>query len=232
MDYTPGTQAERDALIAKMDAEAAKAIAEARQAELGAQLLEQDLVHVNLEMAESKGTEERRLASDHHHRTYRMVATVGDGTVKAANEKLTMWHRIDPGCDITFVINSPGGDIIAGFHRFDTLRWRSDQDHHITTIGLGMAASMGGVVLQAGDLRIMGPRASLLIHEASFGAIGSMGTVEDQVEFAKSLQERILDIFADRSTLSKAQIKNRWKRKDWWLTADEALKHGFVDEVR
>lgn len=232
MDYKPSTEAEIAAVIAKMEADAAKATAEAKQADLGAQLLKNDLDLANMRMAETVEKEQKRLASDHHHRTYRFTTSVGDTSVRAAIEKLTGWHRIDPECAITFIINSPGGDIISGFHLFDTLRWFSDQGHSITTIGLGMAASMGGVILQAGDLRIMGPRASLLIHEASFGAIGSMGTIEDQVEFAKSLQERILDIFAERSTLSKAQIKNRWKRKDWWLTADESLKLGFVDEVR
>ena len=232
MDYNPLTQAEIDAVIAKMEAEAAKAIAEARYAEMETVLLKNDLSLSELKRAETNENEAKRLASDHHHRTYRLTATVGDATVKAAIEKLTIWHRIDPECPITFIINSPGGDIIAGFHLFDTLRWLSDEGHSITTIGLGMAASMGGVILQAGDLRIMGPRSSLLIHEAQFVAGGSMGDIEDTVEFVKSLQNRILDIFAARSTLTKTQIRSRWKRKDWWLTANESLKFGFVDEVR
>ena len=226
------TQPEIDAFIAKMEADAAKSKAEAWQAQVGAELLENDMLLAKLAMAEVQENEEKRLASDHHHRTYRFTSTVGDGSVKTAIEKLTTWHRIDPECEITFVINSAGGDIIAGFHLFDTLKWLGDEGHDITTVGLGMAASMGGVILQAGKTRVMGPRASLLIHEASFVAGGSMGDIEDTVEFVKSLQNRILQIFADRSTLSKAQIKNRWKRKNWWLTAQQALEFGLVDEVR
>jgi len=226
------TQPEIDAFIVKMEADAAKSKAEAHQAEIGAKLLENDMRLAKIAMKEAIESEEKRLASDNHHRTYRFTSTVGDGSVKAAIEKLTIWHRIDPKCEITFVINSAGGDIIAGFHLFDTLCWLKDEGHDITTAGLGMAASMGGVILQAGKVRVMGPRASLLIHEASFVAGGSMGDIEDTVEFVKSLQNRILQIFADRSTLTKAQIRNRWKRKNWWLTADQSLKLGFVDEVK
>ena len=95
-----------------------------------------------------------------------------------------------------------------------------------------MAASMGGVLLQAGTRRIMAPQSSLLIHEAQFNTSGSFGQVEDQVDYVKKLQERILDILAERSTLSKRQIKTRWLRKNWWLMADEALELGFVDAIK
>ncbi len=226
------TQPEIDASIRKMEAEARKATAEAKKAEANALLFENELAMAEVEMVAFKEKEAKRLASDHHHRTFRFTTSVNDAAVKAAIDKLSQWHRIDPECAVTFIINSPGGEIVAGFHLFDTLRWFSDQGHHITTVGLGMAASMGGVILQAGDKRIMGPRSSLLIHEAQFVAGGSMGTIEDQVEFVKSLQERICEIFADRSKLTKAQIKTRWKRKNWWLTAEESLKLGFIDEVK
>ncbi len=185
-----------------------------------------------VEMVAFKEKEQRRVASDSHHHTYRFVSSVNDTAVRSAIDKLTMWHRLEPKCDMTFIINSPGGDIIAGFHLYDTLRWFADKGHHIITVGLGMAASMGGVILQAGDTRIMGPRSSLLIHEAQFLVGGSMGTIEDEVAFVKSLQQRILKIFADRSTLTEAQIKTRWTRKNWWLDAEESLKLGFVDEVK
>ena len=232
MDYTPGTQKEIDALIAKMEADATKSLAEANQADIRAELYENDMLLAKITLNTKLEDELKRLASDHHHNTYRFTSTVGDGSVKTAIEKLTLWHRLDAECDITFVINSAGGDIIAGFHLFDTLKWLEDEGHNITTVGLGMAASMGGVLLQAGKTRVLGPRASLLIHEASFVAGGSMGDIEDTVDFVKTLQERILQIFADRSTLTKAQIRNRWKRKNWWLTAQQALDLGFVDEVK
>lgn len=229
-----------DAQVAKLAAEAAKANAEARQATAEADhaefLLGEDkaarlLQQIRLAKAEEE--EAQRKASDDHNHVYRFLGGVSDGAVRNAIARLTEWSRTDPGCAIELIIDSPGGDIIAGFHLFDVLRDLSDRGNHkITTRALGMAASMGGVLLQAGDNRIMSPRASLLIHEAQFGAGGSFGQVEDQVEFVKQLQDRILNIFAGRSNMSKTQIKNRWKRKNWWLDAEESLKHGFCDEVR
>lgn len=72
----------------------------------------------------------------------------------------------------------------------------------------------------------------MLIHEVSFGAGGKIGEVEDEVAFVRKIQSRVLDIFAQRSTLTRRQIENRWRRKDWWLDSAEALKLAFVDEVR
>lgn len=175
--------------------------------------------------------ERSRTASDYHHRTYRIGTSIGAGAVEKAISMLVEFHRIDPGCDVTIVIDSPGGDIIAGNHLIDTILWLRREGHHVTTITNGMAASMAGVILQAGDKRIMGPNATMLIHEASFMAGGSFGQVEDTVEFVKKLQDKLLDLLAERSKLSKAQIRNRWKRKNWWLNADEALEYGFVDEI-
>ena len=97
------------------------------------------------------------------------------------------------------MFDSPGGGIIEGFSLFDQILWLRANGHQVTTIGQGMAASMAGVLLQAGDIRIMSPQASLLIHEASFGAMGSFGQVEDQVKFVKKLQERILELAGSAS---------------------------------
>lgn len=91
---------------------------------------------------------------------------------------------------------------------------------------------MAGILLQAGDIRVMGRESWLMLHEAAFGAQGKVGEVEDTVEWVKKIQERILNIFAQHSSLSRAQIKRRWTRKDWWIDSDEALRLGFVDEIR
>jgi ATP-dependent protease ClpP protease subunit len=80
----------------------------------------------------------------------------------------------------------------------------------------------------------------LLIHEASFIAAGKIGEVEDTVGWVKRISARILDVFAARASLAtgKSQnyvrklIKANWKRKDWWISSDEALRYGFVDEIR
>ncbi len=96
---------------------------------------------------------------------------------------------------------------------------------------MGMAASMGGILLQAGDKRVIGSESVLLVHEISFGAGGKIGEVEDEVAFAKMLTQRVLKIFANRTKMTARQIDAKWKRKDWWMDSDEALKLGFVDEI-
>ncbi len=224
---------------AEQVAAARKLNAEADLAEAELLISQQELKQVTAaaERAEQTAETERKKhaiegASDHEHRTIRFLGTVSDTTVKATIEKLVKFHRIDPECDITMIIDSPGGGIIEGFHLFDTMLWMRDQGHGITTVASGMAASMGGVLLQAGSKRIMTPQASMLIHEAQFIAMGSWGDVEDEVEYVRKLQDRILSILAERSTLSKRQIKTRWKRKNWWLMAPEALEHGFVDAIQ
>ena len=146
--------------------------------------------------------------------------------------KLTQWHRKDPKCPIEIVFSSPGGSIIDGFELFDFIQYLRGKGHTITTGSLGMAASMAGILLQAGDVRWIGHQAWLMIHRAAFGAIGKTYEIEDEVKLVKRIEGRILDIFTSRSNLTKHKIIRNWDRKDWWIDADEALEMGLVDEVK
>ncbi len=213
------------------EANARRLNAEALLAETNVELAKTVLVVERQTTAKETAEHAAWLASDSQQHVIRFLGAVNPAAVHSAIAKLVRWHRLDPECDITFLIDSPGGDIVAGFHLFDQLLWMRSEGHDITTVATGMAASMGGVILQAGTTRIITPQASMLIHEAAFGVIGSMGTIEDEVEYVKMLQGRIAEILAERSTMTVLQIKNRWKRKNWWLMADEVLKLGFADEL-
>lgn len=216
--------------LAKVDAEAERAAAEARKFKAEAELAEHDAALGLIQLKEAQHKRKVDLAGDEHHYVYRFNGGVAGTSVAACIKQLSTWHRINPKCDITLVLNSPGGEVIAGLALWDFLI-ELKETHHLKTVARGYAASMAGILLQAGHERVMGAEASLLIHEASFGAGGSMGDVEDTVEWIRKLQDRILDIFAARSHLTKGQIKRRWRRKDWWLTSVEAEKFGFVDKV-
>lgn len=150
-------------------------------------------------------------------------------------DALEHWSLRDPEEPVSIVINSPGGSVTDGLAVYDTIMRLRRKGHHVVTHGTGLVASMAGVLLQAGDVRVMDERAKLLIHEGSqqFGKGVSLtaGEMEDAQFFGKMLREDILDIYAERSNLSKRQIQNRWARRDWVLSAAEALKHGFVDIV-
>ena len=220
--------AETEAALALADkhrAEAAKAKADAR-----ADNIESERQEILLREARRK--EAAELAKDDHHRVYQFGDAVSGNSVRACIAKLSEWHRTDPACRIEIVFNSPGGSVIDGFALWDFLTELKANGHHLTTVCRGMAASMAGILLQAGDTRVVGSESVLLVHEISFGAGGKIGEVEDEVAFAKMLTQRVLRIFAARTKMSAAQIDRKWKRKDWWLDSDEALRLGFCDEIR
>jgi ATP-dependent Clp protease protease subunit len=214
----------------KYEAEADLARAEAR--EMNAQA---DLAEMNLEREKEKRDKEK--AANERHRVYVFDSDVTASSVKKCMDQLTTWSRQHPGCEIEIQINSPGGSIFDGFALIDFIRDLREHDHHVTMVALGMAASMAGVLLQAADTRVIGANCFMLIHEGSLGAIGDFGDVEDRVQLMGQMHDRILALFEERATpinpkTTKQFIRRRWQRKDWWFPGHEALKLGFVDQVR
>lgn len=207
-------------------AELEKALIEAQTAEAltNAAKLEEELTRSRFLQNENDATDDRNCV-------YRYVAEVSDHSVTHCQAKLAQWSRRDPGCDLAVVFNSPGGSVIDGLGLYDFLVELGRSGHHLTTHTLGMAASMGGILLQAGDVRRMSTNSQMLIHEVSGVIYGTTAEREEQERFVKRLQDRCLTILASRSNLTKEQIRRRWKKKDWWLSADEALEHGFIDEI-
>lgn len=214
------------------DAEAAKASAESRKLAAEADMEESALVLKLLNQEDTERDHREKLAANKFYHLYHFTDSVSSNSVKSCMDQLNLWHRLEPGCSMEIVFTSPGGSVIDGMVLFDYLQVLRREKHEITTGALGMAASMAGILLQAGDVRWMGREAWVLLHEGSFGAVGTVAQVEDTVEWVKKIQQRILDIFAARSKVSRSFIKSRWRRKDWWLSSDECLKYGFVDEVR
>jgi ATP-dependent Clp protease protease subunit len=227
------TQPEIDAAVEKtlaearkFDAEAAKYAAETRSADAAARVADIEAVVKERARAEAD-------ADDSLHHVYRFTGTVDKGSVDRCMSKLSAWHRqtpADQGFEVIFF--SPGGDVISGMALFDHLRWLSGQGRTITTGCTGMAASMGGILMQAGDHRWASGQSWYLIHRASFSAGGKTFEIEDEVEFIKRIEKRIINIFVSRSKLTAEKIKRNWDRKDWWLDADQCLEVGLVDEIR
>jgi len=226
-----------DAEIARVNAETTKFLMESAST---AAVLEQQRMVLDFE----KHNEQERYAGNHYNNVYVFDTEVTESAVKGCMEQLMRWHRMEvqAGDDpqpIEIIIQSPGGGIFAGFALYDHVQYLRRLGHYVTTTALGMAASMAGVLLQAGDNRVMGADAFLLIHEAAFAAAGSIGQIEDRVELVKMMQSRILGIFAERAEGSEAkhpitrrQIAKNWERKDWWIDSTTALRLGLVDEVK
>ncbi len=230
----------RESLTTKelAEAEAWKARANRSNAQMRRENAEAAAVELTLRRAEMDFTKYERqfkedLTADKYYHLYPFNGQVSESSVKSCMEQLNKWVRLsEDDLDIEIVFNSPGGSVIDGMALFDFIQMIRKMGHKVTTTSIGMAASMAGILLQAGDVRAMGAEGWLMIHEASFGASGSMGQVEDTVEWVKMIQKRILNIFAARSKLSVAQLDRRWKRKNWWISSDEALKLGLIDEIR
>lgn len=234
------TRAKLEAEVAELHANIYRARAEGRKFAAEADQAEHDAAVSAIQRRNAERKEADELAADRHHHVYVFDKEVSAASATACKNQLTQWVRTAPGpVTVELVIDSPGGSVFDGFHLIDFITFLHDQGHTVNTTAFGMAASMAGVLLQAGVRRRMGANSMLLIHEASFSAGGSFGRVEDQVTMVEKMHDRILTLFAARAAnsdaadaLTKRQIERRWKRKDWWLTADEAKRFGFVDEVR
>jgi len=224
---TAGTAATRVKLaeIEKFQAETKKILAEARKTEAEAAKAE-------LEARSAWRKREKEKSVDEENHLYRFGGEVTKSSVSACMKRLTQWSRLDPKCDIEIIFSSPGGSIIDGFELFDFIQELRQQGHYITTGSLGYAASMAGILLQAGDKRWLGQQAWMMIHRAAFGAYGKTFEIEDEVKLVQRMEKRIVDIFACRSKLTTLKIKRNWDRKDWWISSDEALDLALVDEVR
>jgi ATP-dependent Clp endopeptidase proteolytic subunit ClpP len=205
------------ATIGKLNAEKKAYLAEARYHNMQTTRLER-----------SRANEDSLLESQ---RVLDFTSEVGYGNVRAAINTLAEWRQSDPGAPITIRLLTPGGDAIAGLAFYDYMRLLVNEGVEVTTMAIGMAASMGAVLLQGGSKRVITSSAMLMVHEVANIAAGKLSELVDEVKFAERIQNRLLDILADRSTLTARQIKRRWTRKDWWMDADEAVSLGFADEV-
>jgi ATP-dependent Clp endopeptidase proteolytic subunit ClpP len=190
-----------------------------------------DVAIKRLKLKSEREYQRRKAADASAARIYTFTAGVNSDTVARAIDTVGQWVREDRTRPVEVVFNSPGGAVFAGLGLYDFLRLVDEAGTPVTTTATGYAASMGGVLLQAGSTRRMTPNAWLMIHEVSSIAIGKSSELADNAELSKRLYDQLVGILAERSSLSAAQIKRKSDRRDWWLGAGEALEHGFVDEI-
>jgi len=131
--------------------------------------------------------------------------------------------------DIHIYVNSPGGSVTAGLAIYDTMQFVTCD---VNTYCMGMAASMGAVLLCAGTKgkRFALPNSDIMIHQVSGGAQGQASDVERQVEFMFKLKRRLESIIAHHTGKPVEQVHNDADR-DYYMSADEAKAYGLVDEV-
>jgi ATP-dependent Clp protease, protease subunit len=135
----------------------------------------------------------------------------------------------DPKKDVHLYINSPGGSVTAGLAIYDTMQFMTCD---VTTYCLGMAASMGAVLLSAGTKgkRYALPNADIMIHQVSGGASGTASDVERTVEYMFKLKKRLIRILSE-NTGKDIETVQRDSDRDYYMTAAEAKEYGLVDQV-
>ncbi len=135
----------------------------------------------------------------------------------------------DPKREINLYINSPGGSVTAGLAIYDTMQFVTCD---VATYCVGIAASMGAVLLTAGTKgkRYALPNSDVMLHQVSGGAQGPASDVERTVEYMFRLKKRLIGIIAHHTGKSEEQIQADSDR-DYWITAQQAKEYGLVDEV-
>jgi len=154
---------------------------------------------------------------------------IDDQVANAVIAQLLFLQMEDPKKDIHVYINSPGGSVTAGLAIYDTMQFVTCD---VTTYCLGMAASMGAVLLCAGTRgkRYALPNSDIMIHQVSGGAQGQASDVERTVEYMFKLKKRLIKILADHCGQPEDRVKNDSDR-DYYMSASEAKTYGLVDLV-
>jgi len=162
----------------------------------------------------------------------RIVFLGGPVTDDSANlivAQMLFLEMEDPDADIMFYINSPGGSVSAGMAIYDTMQYLRCE---VSTLCIGMAASMGAFLLAAGakGKRRALPNSEIMIHQPSGGASGQASDIAIHAEQILRIRKNLNEILA-KNTGKPLEVIERDVERDHFLTAQEALEYGLVDEI-
>ena len=155
---------------------------------------------------------------------------VNDTTASLVVAQLLYLEAQDPDKDISFYINSPGGSISAGMAIYDTMQYINCD---VSTICVGMAASMGAFLLQAGapGKRMALPNAEIMIHQPLMSGLQGQATdIKIHADHIIRMRKKLNSIMAQR-TGQPLEIIERDTERDNWMSADDAVRYGMVDKV-
>jgi ATP-dependent Clp protease protease subunit len=154
---------------------------------------------------------------------------VNDVTASLVIAQLLHLESEDPEKDISFYINSPGGSVSAGLAIYDTMNYVKCD---VSTICMGMAASMGSFLLAAGakGKRMALPNSEIMIHQPAGGAQGQASDIKIMADHILRTRARLNKILAER-TGQPLEVIERDTDRDFFMTAEEAMAYGLVDKV-
>ena len=154
---------------------------------------------------------------------------VNDVTASLIVAQLLYLEAEDPDKDIQFYINSPGGSVTSGLAIYDTMQYIKPD---VSTICVGMAASMGAFLLSSGakGKRIALPNAEIMIHQPSGGSQGQATDIQIQAEHILKIKKKLNAILAENTGKPVETIEADCER-DNFMSADEAMEYGLIDKV-
>jgi ATP-dependent Clp protease protease subunit len=154
---------------------------------------------------------------------------IDDQVANVIQAQLLFLQSVDPKRDIQMYINSPGGSVYAGLGIYDTMQYITPD---VATICTGMAASMGAVLLCAGQegKRTALPHSRVMIHQPLGGAQGQASDIEITAREILKLKDELYQIIAKHSGQTIEKV-NQDSDRDYWMKAEEAKAYGMVDEV-
>ena len=154
---------------------------------------------------------------------------VNDTTASLIVAQLLYLEAQDPDKDIQFYINSPGGSVTSGLAIYDTMQYIKPD---VSTICIGMAASMGAFLLSSGakGKRIALPNAEIMIHQPSGGSQGQCTDIQIQAEQILKLKKKLNAILAENTGKDVETIERDCER-DHFMSAEEAQAYGLIDKV-
>ncbi len=158
-----------------------------------------------------------------------MVGPVNDQSANLVCAQLLFLESENPDKDIFLYINSPGGSVSAGLSVFDTMNFIKPE---VSTLCMGMAASMGSFLLMAGakGKRFALPNSRVMIHQPSGGAQGQASDIEIQAREIIKTRAQLNRIYAERTGQTVEKIEADMER-DMWLSPTEAKDYGLIDQV-
>ena len=154
---------------------------------------------------------------------------VNDYTANVIQAQLLYLDSVDSDRDISIYLNTPGGSVYAGLGIYDTMQFIRSR---VATICTGMAASMGAVLLVAGEkgMRAALPHSRVMIHQPLGGIQGQASDIEITAREILKLKDELYQIISDHSGQAMEKIRQDADR-DYWMTAEEALQYGLIDKV-
>jgi len=154
---------------------------------------------------------------------------INDYTANVIQAQLLYLDSTDSDRDINLYLNTPGGSVYAGLGIYDTMQFVKAR---VSTICTGLAASMGAVLLVAGEpgMRAALPHSRVMIHQPLGGIQGQASDIEITAKEILKLKDELYQIISDRSGKSMEQIRQDADR-DHWMTSQEALEYGMIDRL-